>query len=158
MTSHRSSHNLNHDDTAGRAAVRKTSLVMATATAAHVVSVVAPMAGGFSGTNYRIEFSNGNRFCLEICHGYDRLAVESQAVVQGHLHRSGFERACFVIWLIDVDDNFRFAATDRDTGDPCLALTFMEGEGLTADAVVESGAVPEDVVLEGFGRALAGLR
>mmetsp|Transcript_2450 Transcript_2450/g.4339 ORF Transcript_2450/g.4339 Transcript_2450/m.4339 type:complete len:386 (+) Transcript_2450:61-1218(+) len=130
-----------------------------------ILSSVTPLAGGFSGTNYRIDFSDGAKFCLKICHGYDRPFVESQARVQDHLRQSGFERACFAIPLLvnndgssgrdngDDDDEFRFAAIDPDTGDPCLALTFLDGRA--ADAVIESGAVPESIIFEQFGRALA---
>ena len=116
-----------------------------------------PLAGGFSGTNYKVLLADGSKVCLKICHGYDRNFVESQAKVQDHLASSGFRKACFAIPLQvtakTAIGDYSFAAVDPDTGDPCLALTFLEGRA--ADAILETGILNECQVLFAFGAALA---
>jgi Ser/Thr protein kinase RdoA (MazF antagonist) len=114
---------------------------------------VTALAGGFSGTNYRVEVVGRPTLCVKICHGYSRAFCESQAKVQDHLRSAGFALACFALPILADGSKFQFATLDPDTGDPCLALTFLEGRA--ADAVLESGAVREDVLFMEFGRALA---
>ena len=76
------------------------------------------LAGGFSGTNYRVDFASGARCCLKVCHGYSRAFVESQSRVQAHLRSSGFALACFAIPLAGASecDEFQYASIDPDTG------------------------------------------
>ena len=115
-------------------------------------AMLTSLAGGFSGTNYRVDFASG-AVLPEVCHGYSRAFVEVRAAQAPALAWASL--ACFAIPLAGASecDEFQYASIDPDTGDPCIALTFVEGRA--ADAVIESGEVSERVILEQFGRALA---
>ena len=111
------------------------------------------LAGGFSGTNYRINFHQGSSVCLKICHGYEPAFVEAQARVQDHLQQHGYQTACFAAPLHHPDgQTYRFTAIDATTGDPVLILSFVEGRA--ADALLEEHKVSTRIVFYGMGMSL----
>ena len=115
------------------------------------------LSGGFSGTNYRLDFFDGTNVCLKICHGYLISFVEAQARVQDFLQKHHYKTACFAVPLISsaATDNFQFATLDPTTGDPAIVLTFSTGRA--ADALLEEGRVSVKTAFDGFGSSLGAL-
>ena len=117
------------------------------------------LAGGFSGTNYKLNFTSPSTptHCLKICHGYDLAFVEAQARVMIHYQQHNYKTACFAVPLSNqhATADYKFATIDPTTQDPVILLTFANGRA--ADALLEEGLVSVSVAFSGMGASLGAL-
>ena len=117
------------------------------------------LAGGFSGTNYKLNFTSPSTptHCLKICHGYDLAFVEAQARVMIHYQQHNYKTACFAVPLSNqhATADYKFATIDPTTQDPVILLTFANGRA--ADALLEEGVVSVAVAFSGMGASLGAL-
>ena len=117
--------------------------------------------GGYSGSTYRVELTDGTVAVLKICHGYSREDVEAQARIMAHLRANGFEGACFALPRLKRADGAvkavaapMYTAQARD-GSPSCVLTYVEGE--SAARMIDSGGAEVETVLAAVGAGLARL-
>eukprot|EP00308_Calcidiscus_leptoporus_P021935 CAMPEP_0119357268 /NCGR_PEP_ID=MMETSP1334-20130426/5689_1 /TAXON_ID=127549 /ORGANISM="Calcidiscus leptoporus, Strain RCC1130" /LENGTH=352 /DNA_ID=CAMNT_0007371471 /DNA_START=39 /DNA_END=1097 /DNA_ORIENTATION=- len=113
----------------------------------HPLKAHTRLYGGYSGSNYRVEDTDGRVFVLKLCHSYSDEDVEAVASLMAHVRAQGVHCACAALPRSDGDGHTLSTAD----GTPCCLLTWVEGK--PADKVMATGVVAEKVLRE-IGRGL----
>lgn len=112
--------------------------------------------GGYSGSNYRVDFVDGSTFVLKITNGYSAEHAELMCRTAYHLGEAGYKDCCLPIpkrGPLEERAKFRFVSTKEQNNLPAFLLTYLNGR--QADQVMREQPYLATTVMSDVGGGLA---